>query len=127
MQTNLAPGTSGYDSLLWFGERVGELSGGQLTVDVFPTGELYPTLEGLEAIAAGVTELAVMSAGYYTGKIGTIANFEGGVPGGSKTAQERYNFFYREGFIKMIRDVFAAHGAYYLAPHLSSGWHMYSK
>ncbi len=127
MQTNLTPGTSGFDSFVWFSERVEELSGGRLIIDPFPTGELFPTLQGLEATAAGVTELAAMSSGYYAGKIGSITQFETGVPGAEKTPAERYNFFYREGFLKMIQDAFAPHGVLYLAPHLSSGWHLYSK
>jgi len=81
----------------------------------------------LEAVAGGVTEIAVMSGGYYAGKIGSIVQFEAGVPGGSKTPQERYNFFFREGFLEMVQDIFAQHGVMYLTPHFSSGWHMYSK
>jgi TRAP-type mannitol/chloroaromatic compound transport system substrate-binding protein len=102
------------------------MSGGRMTVDVFPTGELYPTVEGLDAIAAGVTELAVMAA-YYVGKVGPASLFEGGVPGGDKTAVERFNFFYREGFLEVVRDMYSQHGVYYISPHLSSGWHLYSK
>jgi TRAP-type mannitol/chloroaromatic compound transport system substrate-binding protein len=126
MQTNLTPGTSGYDSFGWFADRCDELSGGRLKIDVFPSGELFPTKEGLEATAAGVTELAVMSASYYTGKLGPVVQFEAGVPGGEKTPQERYNFFFRQGFIELLRDTFAPHGVIYLTPHFSSGWHLYS-
>ena len=128
LQTNLNPGEPGYVATEQkFAKLAESMSGGRLKLQVFPVGALFPIQEGLEAVGGGVAEIAMLTGGYYAGKIGPIANLENGVPGSLRTPIERYNFFYKGGFIELLRDVFAKRGIYYLGPQLSPPWDIMSK
>lgn len=128
LQTNLNTGEPGHVSIEEkFAGFANRLSGGRLTIQVFPVGALFPIQDGLEAVATGLTEMAVLTGGYYAGKIGSFANLETGVPGSLRTPIERHNFFYKKGFLQLTREAFAKHGVFYLGPHISPRWDMMSK
>lgn len=127
IQSNLNPGEPGYVALKeQFADLATEMSGGEITFEIFPVGALYPVKDGLEAVGAGVTEMAVLTGGYYSGKLGPIANLESGVPGSLRTPMERFNFFYKKGFIDLAREAYSAYGVYYLGPQLSPSWDIMS-
>lgn len=127
IQSNLNPGEPGYVALKeQFADLATEMSGGRITFEIFPVGALYPVKDGLEAVGAGVTEMAVLTGGYYSGKLGPIANLESGVPGSLRTPMERFNFFYRIGFIDLAREAYEPYGVYYLGPQLSPSWDIMS-
>lgn len=48
-------------------------------------------------------------------------------PGSLRTPIERYNFFYKEGFIDLAREAYGKYGVYYLGPQLSPSWDIMSK
>ncbi|WP_169562117.1 TRAP transporter substrate-binding protein DctP [Sneathiella chinensis] len=128
IQSNLNAGEPGYVALQEkFANLSKELSGGRISFEVYPVGALFPIKDGLEAVSVGLTEMAVLTGGYYAGKMGPIANLESGVPGSLRTPIERYNFFYNEGFLELARKAYEAHGVFYLGPQLSSSWDIMSK
>ena len=128
LQSNLNAGEPGFVAVQEkFAKLATEMSGGRITFEVFPVGALFPVKDGLEAVASGVTEMALLTGGYYAGKIGPFANLESGVPGSLHSATERYAFFYKKGFIDLAREAYGKHGVYYLGPQLSSGWDIMSK
>lgn len=128
VQSNLNAGEPGYIALEEkFAKYANRLSGGRLTIEVFPVGQLFPVKDGLDAVGSGVAEMAVLTSGYYAGKLGSFASLENGVPGSLRTPLERYNFFYKKGFIDLAREAFAKHGIYYLGPQLSPAWDIMSK
>lgn len=128
LQSNLNAGDPGYVAVQEkFIKLSTQMSGGRITFDIFPVGALFPVAEGLEAVASGLAEMAVLTGGYYAGKIGSFANIETGVPGSLQTPIERLNFFYKKGFIDLAREAFAKQGVYYLGPQLSSPWDIMSK
>ncbi|WP_162409166.1 TRAP transporter substrate-binding protein DctP [Acuticoccus sediminis] len=128
IQSNLNAGDPGQVALEdGFANLVTEMSGGRMAFEIYPVGALYPVSDGLEAVGAGVTEMALLTGSYFVGKIGPIATLETGVPGSLRTPMERYNFFYRRGFIDLCREAFAPFGVYYLGPQFSSEWDIMSK
>lgn len=127
IQSNLNAGEPGYVALEEkFAKLATDMSGGQITFEIYPVGALYPVAEGLEGVGAGVTEMAVLTGGYFAGKLGPIASLESGVPGSLRTPLERFNFFYKRGFIDLAREAYAPHGVYYLGPQLSPSWDIMS-
>lgn len=128
LQSNLNSGEPGYVAVEErFAKLASDMSGGRITFDVYPVGTLFPVSEGLEAVASGMAEVAVLTGGYYAGKIGPFASLESGVPGSLRTPLERYNFFYKKGFLDLARDVYGQYGVYYLGPQLSPQWDIMSK
>src|SRR6218665_2203692 len=49
-QTSYPAGTPTYESLQYWGERVGKMSGGRLVIETMPAGALVPAFEVVDAI-----------------------------------------------------------------------------
>lgn len=127
IQSNLNAGEPGYVALEEkFANLATEMSGGRITFEIYPVGSLFPISDGLEAVGAGVTQMAVLTGGYYAGKLGPIASLESGVPGSLRTPLERFNFFYKRGFLDLAREAYQPHGVFYLGPQLSPPWDIMS-
>ncbi len=127
IQSNLNAGEPGYEAVrVEFVELAERMSGGRIRFQLHPVGALFPVEEGLEAIGNGLIDMALLTGGYYAGKLGPIANLEMGVPGSLHTPLERHNFFYRAGFLDLVREVYGKFGVYYLGPQLSPAWDMMS-
>ncbi len=123
IQSNLNAGEPGYVALQEkFADLATNMSNGRITFEIYPVGALFPIADGLEAVGAGVTEMAVLTGGYYAGKLGPIASLESGVPGSLRTPLERFNFFYKRGFLGLAREAYQPHGVFYLGPQLSPAW-----
>jgi TRAP-type mannitol/chloroaromatic compound transport system substrate-binding protein len=117
------PGVIGYETMeSHFMDVINKAAAGRMEVELFPPGALYTATEGLEAMGAGVAEMDQTCGGYVSGKLGAFAQFENFVPGLELDAIERYNTFYKAGFLELARTVFAEHNVFYLGPHLSSPW-----
>lgn len=96
-------------------------------METFPPSAIFPATEELSALGKGALEMAQSNGGYVVGQLGPIGNFETGIPGAELDALERYNFFYKTGFLELVREQFAPHNVYYLCPHISSPWTLISK
>lgn len=128
MQSNLGAADPGYEAVrVNFVEALEKMSGGRIKIQLHPVGALFPVQEGLEAVGGGVVEIAMMTGGYFTGKLGPIATLESGVPGAERNAMERHVFFYNKGFLELVRDAYDKHNVFYLAPQLSPSWDIMSK
>jgi TRAP-type mannitol/chloroaromatic compound transport system substrate-binding protein len=71
-----------YENFLYFAERLGKISNGQLTVTTMPAGQVVPAFEVLDATHKKVLDGAHAWSGYWTGKSKTAILFTGG-PGGT--------------------------------------------
>ncbi len=128
MQANMGPKLTPYIALeREFVDGVRKMSAGRVEITLFPVGTLYPAAEGLDAVANGIVELGMSTGFYYAGKMGPIASMESGLPGAERDPIERNAYFYEKGFIDIVREAYAEHGVYYLAPNLSSPWELVSK
>jgi TRAP-type mannitol/chloroaromatic compound transport system substrate-binding protein len=127
IQSNLNAGEPGYVAVQeQFANLVNKMSNGRMTFELYPVGSLFPIKDGLEAVSAGVTEMGVLTGGYYAGKMGPIATIESGVPGSLRTPMERFNFFYKRGFLELAREAYAKQGVFYLGPQISPPWDIMS-
>jgi TRAP-type mannitol/chloroaromatic compound transport system substrate-binding protein len=127
IQSNLNAGEPGYVAVQeQFANLANKMSNGRMTFELYPVGSLFPIKDGLEAVSAGVTEMGVLSGGYYAGKMGPIATIESGVPGSLRTPMKRFNFFYKRGFLELAREAYAKQGVFYLGPQISPPWDIMS-
>ena len=75
--------------------RIGHLSGGQLTIKIYAAGELVPALQVLDAVSNGTAEMGHDTAYYHIGKM-PAAGFFTAVPFGMN-AQELNGWIYFGG------------------------------
>jgi TRAP-type mannitol/chloroaromatic compound transport system substrate-binding protein len=80
-QTSYPAGTPTYESLQYWGERVGKMSGGRLVIETMPAGALVPAFEVVDAIAQGVLDGGQSAPAYSVGK-NSAATLFGPAPGG---------------------------------------------
>ncbi len=89
-------------------ERIGQLSGGRLTVRVYGAGELVPALEVFDAVSTGTAEMGHGGAYYWKGK-SEAAQFFSAVPFGMN-AQEMNGWLYHGGGLELWRTLYARFG-----------------
>jgi len=63
-------------SFVPFADKVGQLSGGQVTVKVFPGGTLGGPKQLLDAVKAGITDIAFIIPAYLTGRFPRTSVFD---------------------------------------------------
>jgi TRAP-type mannitol/chloroaromatic compound transport system substrate-binding protein len=89
-------------------ERIGQMSGGRLTVKVYGGNELVPPFEVFDAVEQGTAEMGHATPYYWKGKI-PAAQFFTGVPFGL-TAQEINGWFYYGDGLDLWREAYAPFG-----------------
>lgn len=85
--------------------RIGELSDGRLTIDVFAAGELVPALESFQAVSDGTVEAGSGASYYWAGKT-PAAQWFAAVPFGMN-AQGLAAWFHGGGGLKLWEEVYA--------------------
>lgn len=94
-------GTSAED----FAKRVGEASGGRLTIQVYGAGEIVPAMGVFDAVSAGSVEMGHGGAYYWRGK-SPATQFFTTVPFGMN-AQEMSAWLHHGGGLTLWREVYA--------------------
>ncbi len=89
-------------------QRIGELSGGRLTVKVYAAGELVPALAVLDAVSSGTAEMGPDASYYHIGKA-PAAGFYTAVPFGMN-AQELNGWVYFGGGQELWDELYAPFG-----------------
>ncbi|MEZ5441655.1 MAG: TRAP transporter substrate-binding protein [Lysobacterales bacterium] len=89
-------------------ERIGQLSGGRLTVKVYGAGELVPALEVFDAVSTGTAEMGHGGAYYWKGK-SEAAQFFSAVPFGMN-GQEMNGWLYHGGGLELWTRLYARFG-----------------
>lgn len=89
-------------------KRIGTLSQGELTVEVYSGGELAPALGVFDAVSSGAVEMGHSAAYYWTAKNPASAFFCG-VPGGMVT-EEMNAWLYYGGGMKLWHELYAPFG-----------------
>ncbi|HXV10705.1 MAG TPA: ABC transporter substrate-binding protein [Burkholderiales bacterium] len=88
------------------GKMVAELSGGRLTIEVFPAGQIVPPLGVFEACSKGTVE-AFMGASYYWTKQDPAVQWFCSVPFGMNPAGMA-SWYYQGGGLKLWEETYAA-------------------
>lgn len=114
------PGTSYHQwpSIAAFADYCRRASGGRLDIQVFPDGQIIPTVELFEAVGKGLLELGHSLPAYESGKV-LAATLGFGVPYTFENHNEMSNFYYKVGFINLLREQFAKYNVYFLGPTMS--------
>jgi TRAP-type mannitol/chloroaromatic compound transport system substrate-binding protein len=89
-------------------QRIGDLSGGQLTVKVYAAGELVPALQVLDAVSSGTAEMGHDASYYHIGKA-PAAGFYTAVPFGMN-AQELNGWVYFGGGQELWDELYQPFG-----------------
>jgi TRAP-type mannitol/chloroaromatic compound transport system substrate-binding protein len=89
-------------------ERIGQMSGGRLTVKVYGGNELVPPFEVFDSVERGTAEMGHSAAYYWKGKV-PAAQFAAGVPFGLN-AQEMNGWFYYGGGLELWREAYQPFG-----------------
>ncbi len=87
-----------------FAERVEKLSGGRFTVRVYPSGELVPGLQVMDAVQSGTAQIGHTASYYYTGKNPAFA-FDTCVPFGL-TARQQAAWLNHGGGAELLAPLF---------------------
>ncbi len=81
IQASFPSGTTYYENLLLFAEKVEKLTEGKLKIECLPAGAIVPALEVMDAASKGVIDGAYSAPAYWAGKNKAAALF-GAAPGG---------------------------------------------
>jgi len=88
-------------------DRLEDLSGGRITVDVFAAGELVPALEVLDAVSRGTIQLGHSAPICWRGKI-PAAQLFGSVPFGM-TPDVFNTWLFHGGGLELGQEAYAPH------------------
>ncbi len=115
MQVLWDPGTTPYMVGEKYVERIKEATGGRLDIKMHAPGTLVPTNEMLDAVQSGMIEMMWQYEGYYIGKMPEVA-FTSSLPLGFTDAWQFETWFWKLGGVDLLRQSYAKHGVYYIAP-----------
>jgi TRAP-type C4-dicarboxylate transport system substrate-binding protein len=111
--------------LKYFAEDAAKKSNGRIQISVFAEPELVPAGQLFEATQKGTLDMFQAVAAMWGGII-PVGNVEFGLPfafhiPGDLPIQESSDmvraFFYKSGFVKLLRKAYAKHGLYWLDMH----------
>jgi TRAP-type mannitol/chloroaromatic compound transport system substrate-binding protein len=91
-----------------FANRVETLSEGRFRIRCYPSPELVPALQVLDAVQQGTVQVGHTASYYYTGKHPALA-FDTAVPFGL-TSRQQTAWLYEAGGLDLMREVFADFG-----------------
>jgi TRAP-type mannitol/chloroaromatic compound transport system substrate-binding protein len=107
MQTAWTPAIYMHDTALSLVERIEEMAGGRLEIEVLPAGAIVPAFESLDATHDGVIDAAHAGASYWTGKhpaFGVFSSTPGG-PWGMTTA-DLLGWYYHGGGLELYQELY---------------------
>jgi len=120
MQSIYVPGSLPYIvSGPEFVQDVEIMSGGRISIEVYPPGALSPSPEIVEALGKGMFELSATAGAYYGGII-PEAYIEFGLPGGPAEFGDWMRFFREEGFMSILQEGYAEHNAWVIGTYPDS-------
>jgi TRAP-type mannitol/chloroaromatic compound transport system substrate-binding protein len=107
MQTAWTSAIFMQDTAISLAQRIEEMAGGRLEIEVLPAGAIVPAFETLDATHDGVIDAAHAGASYWTGKhpaFGLFASTPGG-PWGMTTA-DLLGWYYHDGGLELYHELF---------------------
>jgi TRAP-type mannitol/chloroaromatic compound transport system substrate-binding protein len=130
MQSQWPRGDISMEHLSYFADSCKQKSNGRLLVDVYAEPEIVPMEQVVDATIAGAIDI-MHGGGAVTGAIAPVSYIEFGIPYSYKIVEANgdchqaaaiiHNFFFKDGFIDLLRDTFANLGLYYVDIHCY-GW-----
>jgi len=109
MVTSWPPNFPGFgSSASRLAERIGELSDGRITIDVFAAGELIPAFEVFDAVARGTMQMGHSSPTYWRGSLPAAPVFSS-VPFGMLCSEHKA-WMDHGGGLELWREIYGARG-----------------
>ena len=98
-----------------FTERLEEVSDGRVVITPFAGGDIVPTFETFDNIAAGVIEGDYTGSVYWSGKDPAFVLLSA-VPGDPTEVWQQDAWYWEGGGIELARELYGQYGIYYVAP-----------
>ncbi|MBU1196442.1 MAG: TRAP transporter substrate-binding protein DctP [Proteobacteria bacterium] len=98
----------------FFADRVNELTNGEVTIKIFWPDQLVKTNEAFKSLKTGMIDMYSGSMLYFAGEIPEV-NCEW-LPFGWANPQEAVDVYQNHGWLELMREATAKHGAHYVAP-----------
>ena len=114
-QAIYTPGDPGYDLQEQFVERVYELSGGRLDIELHPIGAVIDPMETFDAVADGVLEVGMKTPMWWPGKE-PVCNLLTSLPGTFSHAYQLDAWYWEHGGIDIAREAYEKHNIYFVGP-----------
>lgn len=96
-----------------FAQRVGERSGGRLTIEPLAVNSIVSSTESLDAVAAGILQAQHSGPGYFSGKDAAFALL-GDLQGGFETPEQMRQWMQTGGGIELARELYARYNVYFV-------------
>lgn len=98
-------------------DRVEKLTGGRLKVEWYEPGALCKIPDIIPGLSKGLFEASYQWGGYYSTKI-PMGDIDAGVPMlSTKETGVMQHLWYGRGFLNLVRDAYAKHNIFFLAPN----------
>jgi len=109
-----------------FADLVGEMTAGELTIDVLYDGEGVGAMEVLSATKSGLVEMGAPYMALHAGEI-PAGVVELTLPGAPTRLDHLLALFYEAGWIETLRKAYAEYDIHYLAPYFQPGVYLITK
>lgn len=126
MQALWDAGTTPYEFEKKFVQKVADLTGGKFKIKLFSAGQIVPAAQAFAAVRGGAFQMMKTYDGYEAGKIPSFA-FTASVPFGFDEPEQFEDWFYKDGGLQLVREVYGKNGLYYIAPTIYGAEPIHSK
>ena len=96
-----------------FARRVGERSGGRLTIEPLAVNSIVSSTESLDAVGAGILQAQHSGPGYFSGKDAAFALL-GDLQGGFENPEQMQQWMQTGGGIELARELYARYNVYFV-------------
>ena len=96
-----------------FAQRVGERSGGRLTIEPLAVNSIVSSTESLDAVAACILQAQHSGPGYFSGKDAAFALL-GDLQGGFENPQQMRQWMQTGGGMELARELYARYNVYFV-------------
>lgn len=113
MQCFMPSGSVTYYCDSVFADRVSEVTGGRLEIELFGPGALFPDVDGIEAAGEGVAEIAHNYTMFYTDTIPEANTLQ--IPYGITNYVDFYNLLYIRGWLDTMEPLYREQNVFFAA------------
>lgn len=110
MQSFMPSASTTHKYLQEFCLNVNKATGGRLQISLFPAGALFPDMEGLKNVGAGVAEISYNYCQFYQGVIKEAVTLM--PPFGLMTFEDHYNLWYYGGWREVMEPYYKKYNIY---------------
>jgi len=122
MQSFLGPGWAEWETLLpRYAQRINDMSGGRIQIQIFPPAALVPTFEMLDGVSRRVIDMAYGAQLYWRGRF-PFTQWTWGIPFLFNKVEDYDYLWFEAGLNDLVTEAFATAGVQFLGPVYSDDW-----